>query len=77
MNGGPTHEFVFFGEPWPAVERYRQVPTPSGQPCDICDKKIRIGDQGIFVTSETKSSGGSMIRYIPVHRGCDQPDAVD
>lgn len=70
MNGGPTYRDSFFGEEWPEVAAWRQVPTPAGMKCMGCHKRIRRGEQGMFVAVES----GPYLDLFPLHRGCPKPD---
>lgn len=54
----------YFGEPWPSgiCDEGRQVPTPVGFECVLCDEAIQEGDRGSFL--------GTPAGYRPVHREC-------
>jgi hypothetical protein len=70
VNGGPTYREAFFGEEWPEVAAWRQVPTPTGMKCMACNTEILMGEQGTFVRVEK----GPYVDLYPLHRRCPQPD---
>lgn len=68
MNGEPiVPKNMFFGDPWSAVEGWRQVPAPTGMKCVRCEGRVAEDDQGIFeVVTE-----GPFVDWYPKHRTCE------
>lgn len=68
MNGGPImSEKLFFGDPWPEVEGWRQVSAPTGMKCVGCGEQLAEHDQGIYeVVAE-----GPFVDWFPRHRRCE------
>lgn len=50
---------LYFGEKWdaPNTDNADRASTPVGAECDVCQRKIRMGDQGFLIPT-------------PAHRGC-------
>ena len=68
----------FFGQRWnaPVVDDgpdVLQVPTPVGEPCSACNRKIEEGDQG-FIRPHVFADGN--VGFMPVHRGCEMGTTV-
>lgn len=70
MNGGPTYEPMYFGDPWPEVEAFKQVPAPAGMLCGDCGRKLTDQDQGTYRTVQAQDHLGTVTTHLPVHRGC-------
>ena len=63
---------TFFGEPWPSgiCDAGRQVQTPIGEHCELCDVPIGPFDQGSFIGSVRGEEGAWVPIIAPVHREC-------
>jgi hypothetical protein len=63
---------TYFGPPWPSgiCDEGRQVETPWGRPCALCEEAIIEGDQGSFVGLP------AWPYYGPVHRECSLRSAL-
>lgn len=59
---------TYFGERWdaPAFDEAIEVDTPVGEPCGLCEVKIKLGDQG--TTMRFAYDGGPAVRSV--HLGC-------
>lgn len=68
IGGGEVPAWVraFFGDPWPSgvCDEGKQVDTPVGQYCVMCEEIVREGERGSFMGI------AEMPYYGPVHREC-------
>jgi hypothetical protein len=63
---------TYFGERWPAgvCEDGIQVPTPVGEPCELCGEDVEPGDQGSFIGAMRGEEGQWVTHLGPAHREC-------
>jgi hypothetical protein len=63
---------TYFGDPWPSgiCDEGTQVPTPIGEPCEMCGETIESYDRGSFVGVMRGEEGNLVGALAPVHREC-------